>query len=221
MGVIQEVANARTAVVACGHKSVSTRAFVSFPQAAQMSLESYPHCQAVLEVLPGTLRRTGWFSRERTLSTLLNKCRDAEATEPSDKVYSLLGIASDTSHGLLVPDYTLPYKALATQVLRFILQLPDDVFLPGQWTSHDLYRDTVEIKSQLLGSSIRGFPRNLDLMKTLLAKEDVVNHKLAGEPCTDPSVFDRMLLHLPWRGSMPGAYSTPICQHSRRARRNI
>lgn len=56
--IIQEVANARAAEVACGTKSVSARTFALIP--ILIGIEPSPHYQAILDVMPGPTRRNSW-----------------------------------------------------------------------------------------------------------------------------------------------------------------
>ena len=52
--ILQEIANARVATVICGKKSVSARTFAQFP--SLLGLQLQPHCQAVLDIMPGLSR---------------------------------------------------------------------------------------------------------------------------------------------------------------------
>ena len=91
--ILQEVANARAAIVVCGTHSVSARIFAVMPFLLGIKLD--PHCQAVLDILPGASRRESWFHQKRDLRTLLVRFNNSEATDPRDKIFALLGISSD------------------------------------------------------------------------------------------------------------------------------
>jgi hypothetical protein len=56
--IIQEVANARVAEIACGGKSVSASIFALAPSLLEITPE--PHCQTILDVMPGPLRNCSW-----------------------------------------------------------------------------------------------------------------------------------------------------------------
>ncbi|KAH8650542.1 heterokaryon incompatibility protein-domain-containing protein [Tricladium varicosporioides] len=53
--ILQEVANARRATVVCGRKSISARIFAQVP--SLLGLQPEPHCQAVLDIMPGFSRK--------------------------------------------------------------------------------------------------------------------------------------------------------------------
>jgi hypothetical protein len=109
--ILQEVANARSATVVCGKKSISAQIFAQVP--ALMGLKPSKHCQAVLDIMPGRLRKTSWWSKKRDLHTLLVRFRESEATDARDIIYALLGISSDTCgvDGLAL-DYTRSLQQL-------------------------------------------------------------------------------------------------------------
>ncbi|KAH7120339.1 ankyrin repeat-containing domain protein [Dactylonectria estremocensis] len=91
--VIQEVASARAASVMCGSKAVSTQTFTQIP--SLLGITPDEHTQAVLDVMPGYLRRSTWWSESQDLATLLGKFRHSKANNPRDKIFALLGISSD------------------------------------------------------------------------------------------------------------------------------
>lgn len=103
--ILQEVANARKAIVQCGKKSVRAGLFALAPHL--MRLEADPHCKSVLDIMPGPLRPTSWWAQSSELYTLLRRFGNAEASDPRDLIYALLGMASDLDrHTTLNADYT-------------------------------------------------------------------------------------------------------------------
>ncbi|KAH8652696.1 heterokaryon incompatibility protein-domain-containing protein, partial [Tricladium varicosporioides] len=91
--IIQETANAQVAEIVCGGKSVSASVFARMPPLLKISPD--PHCQPILDIMPGSLRNSSWWAKKRDLYTMLNKFRNSEATDPKDKIYALLGISSN------------------------------------------------------------------------------------------------------------------------------
>ncbi|KAH8590187.1 heterokaryon incompatibility protein-domain-containing protein, partial [Bisporella sp. PMI_857] len=99
--ILQEVANSRAALILCGHQSVLARIFaLAMPLLLENTIDS--HCQAVLDIMPGISRRESWWSRERSLRTLLLKFNMSIATDPRDMVFALLGMSSDIPDDSLV-----------------------------------------------------------------------------------------------------------------------
>lgn len=119
--VLQEIANARKAVIVCGWKFVSTSRFTAAP--FLLGIEPDFHSQAVLDVMPGRLRENSWWSQERTLRTLLQKFKGSEASDKRDMVYALLGMSSQVcERNNLRADYEKDLQKLigdTTSVLLF------------------------------------------------------------------------------------------------------
>ena len=117
--IIQEVASARAAVIVCGWRSISTKTFVRMLSI----LDTTPHktIQAVLDVMPGHLRKVSWWSEGRDLHTLIAKFAASEATDPRDKIYALLGILSDAcDNTAFLPNYKKPLPEVLRDVARFL-----------------------------------------------------------------------------------------------------
>ena len=102
--ILQEVANATTAVVCSGTKSVPARIFALAPSLTGVQPEL--HCQAVLDIMPGQ-SKDSWWSQKRDLYTLLVKFNGSKASDQRDMIYALLGISSDVrDNDSLSADYT-------------------------------------------------------------------------------------------------------------------
>ncbi|KAF2732835.1 HET-domain-containing protein, partial [Polyplosphaeria fusca] len=125
--ILQEVANAKRARVWCGTKSIKSRTFTLAPKL--MNVEPERHCQAVLDIMPGSLREESWWSGSRDLYNLLLKFKEAKATDPRDKVYALLGIAlksPGTEHrDAPRPDYKKTPQKVACDTASFLFGLSD------------------------------------------------------------------------------------------------
>lgn len=91
--ILQEVAKARKATVCCGTRSVPAEIFAHASSVIREELE--PHCQAVLDIMPGASRSGSWWSQKRNLYTLLRRFQASKATDERDKIYALLGMSSD------------------------------------------------------------------------------------------------------------------------------
>ncbi|KAK6821143.1 HET-domain-containing protein [Apiospora arundinis] len=114
--IIQEVANARVALIMCGTKSVASRTFSMMHRL--MHLQPHPHTREVMEVMPGPLRNQSWWTTDRRLITLLIKFHGSEATQEHDRIYALLGIASDAP---VIPiDYGCPFQHVVNRTLSLL-----------------------------------------------------------------------------------------------------
>jgi ankyrin repeat protein len=135
--IIQEIANARSATIMCGTAVVSSRVFAAMPSLVGLDLD--PHCQAILDIMPGPLRKYSWWAQNRDLHTLLLKFRWSKATDPRDAIYALLGISSDACNSeCLVPDYELSEDDVVRNTMAFILRFRDPAIPPPPLPKCDL-----------------------------------------------------------------------------------
>ncbi|KAL2684548.1 hypothetical protein Neosp_005626 [[Neocosmospora] mangrovei] len=102
--ILQEVANAKSAQIQCSAGTIDARFLALAPWLLGQTIDEQP--QAVLDIFPGQSREFSWWNKKRNLGTLLWRFRDCEATDPRDRVYALLGIASDMANKAIQPDYS-------------------------------------------------------------------------------------------------------------------
>jgi hypothetical protein len=170
--ILQEVANARRAVVVCGVKSVSARTFAIVP--SLIGVTPPPHCQSILDIMPGPLREESWWSQKRDLRTLLLKFAKTAASDPRDNIYALLGLSSDACNSdLLRADYSKSVQEVIKDVVLFLLRFPvlyDTNFLP-------IYTMPQFLESAgFLGDLALSWAQNAHnepLVKAALAHEDI------------------------------------------------
>ncbi|KAK8860096.1 HET-domain-containing protein [Apiospora arundinis] len=128
--VLQEVACARSATVVCGTHAVSSRTFAFMPTLLEgQHWDQQIDAKAVLELMPGPMRRESWFSEDRTLATLLKKFELCQASVKLDRIYALLGISSDASDPQrFPPTYSLTMGELIQNTISFFLfgRIPED-----------------------------------------------------------------------------------------------
>jgi ankyrin repeat protein len=175
--ILQEVANARGAVVVCGVKSVSARTFAIVP--SLIGVAPPPHCQSILDIMPGPLREESWWSQNQDLRTLLLKFGKTAASDPRDNIYALIGLSSDACDSdLLRADYSKSVQEVIKDVALFLLRCPalyDTPFL-SKYTMPQF----LEIAGFLsnLALSWADKTKNESLTKALLAHDSIdVNSK--------------------------------------------
>ncbi|KAI1354427.1 heterokaryon incompatibility protein-domain-containing protein [Xylaria sp. FL0043] len=115
--ILQEVGNARTALIHCGKHAVSSSIFCQAPSALKIRLDSYR--QAVLDLMPGSQVRLKEGSSPRDLRTLLEYFREAQATREHDHIYALLGLCSEEDNCLRV-SYEKPMSTVISEVISLI-----------------------------------------------------------------------------------------------------
>jgi hypothetical protein len=173
--IIQEVANARAAIVVCGAKSVSARTFALVP--SLMGIEPNPHCQSILDIMPGRSREKSWWSQKRDLQTLLVKFAKSDASDPRDKIYALLGLsydACDTDH--LRADYSKPESQVIKEATLFLfqnLQIPEllQLTFPCHWTMSQFFNGVCLLSNLALRWAQE--EGNTYIISLLLAHDDI------------------------------------------------
>ncbi len=160
--VIQEVAKARSAQVLCGTNSISAPNFAMIPQLIEVTPD--PHCQAILDIMPGFTRKFSWWKETRDLHTLLLKFKGSEASEPRDSIYALLGISSNASETeILLPDYEKTIEKVIQDAIIFILRLnPEQCgdYLP-HWTMPEFQRNLVVLGDAVFSWAIENGYKSL------------------------------------------------------------
>jgi ankyrin repeat protein len=153
--ILQEIANARVAIIHCGKKSVSARTFAQVPSI--IGLRPEPHSQAILDIMPGLSRKESWWGQNRNLHTLLVKFRESEATDDRDKIYALLGISSDACQSdILIPDYKKSLQQVIRETTSFLLSHTDQdqsLYKFLQWTLPEFLQSLDLLSNAVLRSA--------------------------------------------------------------------
>jgi hypothetical protein len=167
--ILQEVANAKRAVVSSGTKSVSARIFALAPFLMEINPE--PHCQAVLDIMPGRSRKDSWWSQRRDLYTLLVKFGGSMASDPRDMLFALLGISSDARDtDSLRADYTKDHRQVVHDTSLFIFGLSG---LPFH-TIPELVCNCTSLNTMLLSRVARFYDAS-GIAEFLMRRGDAVN----------------------------------------------
>ena len=131
--ILQEIANARDAVVHCGSESISSKVFSILP--AILGVHTDEHIRAVLDLMPGPDREILWRNQQRDLRTVLIKFSRCQATDLRDMVYALLALSSDTNDTRCVKaDYTKPLEGVLKDTTSFLLR---------DWAKSDIANYTI------------------------------------------------------------------------------
>jgi ankyrin repeat protein len=118
--ILQEVANARDALVYCGTKSVSATVFVMATRLIGLPVNDdtdshYQMVREVLQLMPRPSKSYPEYTYRQDLYSLLQKFRHAEATEEHDKIYALFGMCTDMQANTFPK---VDYKRSMRDVLR-------------------------------------------------------------------------------------------------------
>ncbi|KAI1281681.1 heterokaryon incompatibility protein-domain-containing protein [Xylaria sp. FL0933] len=115
--ILQEVGNARAALIYCGKHAISSKIFCQAPSILKIRLD--PHHQAVLDLMPGSQIRLKEGRSPRDLRTLLQYFQEAQATREHDHIYALLGLCSEEDNCLRV-SYEKPMSTVISEVISLI-----------------------------------------------------------------------------------------------------
>ncbi|PON20336.1 hypothetical protein TGAM01_v210778 [Trichoderma gamsii] len=161
--ILQEVVNAKNAIVCCGRKEIAASVFSISPIIFKVSPSV--HCQSVIDIMPGPWRKTSWWSKGPCLYTLLSKFGGAQATESQDLIYALRGIATDKESPILTPDYDKSEECLVRDIVRFLFDFEYDAKMGWSMlgTVRDAIRGLEQIKDRIFMERIKtGEMRRLD-----------------------------------------------------------
>ncbi|KDN67413.1 hypothetical protein CSUB01_11672 [Colletotrichum sublineola] len=179
--VLQEVANARKALLGCSEGWVDAMAFATATRI--LDVETNTQCQAVIDVMPGPSRRASWWAQKSNICTLLWRFRESQASDPRDRLYALLGLASDMKTGdeRISADYTKTEDAVLRNIATYLFN--DNAHKLGVKSLSDLQMRiqnlaAITLESMVfLGSSVEDLHRYMQRQNpTVWLSEAVVNH---------------------------------------------
>ncbi|RYC79013.1 hypothetical protein BFJ63_vAg18107 [Fusarium oxysporum f. sp. narcissi] len=117
--ILQEVAKAKKARLRCSEGWISARSFALAPRLLGVAPDT--QCQAIIDIMPGPSRRSSWWTEKQNLCTLLWRFRGSQATDPRDRLYALLDLASDTKiKEKITADYTKNEEAVVKDILAYL-----------------------------------------------------------------------------------------------------
>ena len=171
--IIQEVASARVAQIACGGKSVSASIFARTLSLLEITPD--PHCEPILDIMPGPLRNSSWWAKKRDLYTMLVKFCKSEATDPRDSIYALLGISSDACDtNFLRADYEKNLQDVIFNTTLFLLNF-NELNTPKcsffDWTLPEFLGNLNLLANEVLKCAMN--TRHEAVVELLIVRDDV------------------------------------------------
>ncbi|KAF6784015.1 ankyrin repeat and sam domain containing protein 6 [Colletotrichum sojae] len=130
--ILQEVANARKASIGCSEGWINAKAFAMAP--TLLDIRPSNQCQAVIDIMPGPNRKPPGRAQKTNICSLLWKFRESQASDPRDRLYALLGLASDLrgKEGSIVADYTKSEEAVAERIFSYLYEDDTAINATGQ-----------------------------------------------------------------------------------------
>ncbi|KAI1154437.1 heterokaryon incompatibility protein-domain-containing protein [Nemania diffusa] len=118
--ILQEVANARRALLCCGLASIPAQIFALSPTLLEVDLDS--HSKTVFELMPAYSRGGSRKPRKLDLLSTLIKCYRLRVSDPRDRIFALLGLcANEKVNKSLKPDYTQGESAIVRNTIEYLL----------------------------------------------------------------------------------------------------
>ncbi|EMT64801.1 Heterokaryon incompatibility protein 6, OR allele [Fusarium odoratissimum] len=185
--ILQEVANAKRATVKCNLGEMSTKLFALLPYLT--GVEVSQQCQAVLDIMPGEMRRSSWWNKSRNLCHLLWKFRGCQASDPRDRVYALLGMATDIKESRIRADYAKEEQVVMQELYAYILGEQGPAYIPLASNIQAFQRGLPDISRIKLQQELESTPRT-DLLEQCLRRQGLINQ-----------INDEHLLHVMQHGS--------------------
>ncbi len=135
--IVQEIAAARDAILLCGQVSISwqdlCRAYDQIDRLISRTSTRNPYidcqfqrCRAIRKLFGPNKPSSEKAKLKWNLLFLLNNFSNYGATNPRDKVYGLVGLASeaqqqDEESALMVPDYNKPLATTYAETVKFVV----------------------------------------------------------------------------------------------------
>ncbi|KAF4445231.1 heterokaryon incompatibility [Fusarium acutatum] len=170
--ILQEVANAKRATVKCNLGEMSTKLFALLPYLT--GVEVSQQCQAVLDIMAGEMRRSSWWNKSRNLCQLLWKFRGCQATDPRDRVYALLGMATDIQESGILADYAKEEQVVMQELYAYILGEQGPAYLSPASNIQGFQRELPNLSRKKLQQELENEPRT-DLLEQYLHRQGLIN----------------------------------------------
>lgn len=117
--IVQEVANARRALIYWGHASFQVAGFVHLVQRLGIKIDD--HQTSILDMMPQKRRSQSPWSHRQDLYNLLRRFKQAKATQNHDKIFALLGMCTGgKGHGTITVDYEKSEDVVISEVVAHV-----------------------------------------------------------------------------------------------------
>jgi hypothetical protein len=134
--VVQEVVVCKSALVVCGQRAMHWDTLQNACKCVMRSGRSHTlmgvqHNAHMMDLLRSTLLQNV-DHHQRRLTNLLIELRNFRASDPRDKIFSVLGIAIDGTHPALVPDYGSDFQKVFADTTRHLIQTDEHLQVLSQ-----------------------------------------------------------------------------------------
>lgn len=199
--IIQEVANARNALIHWGPTPLSVHCFVALVRILNIKMDR--HQTAILDMMPLRRRSELPSSSKQDLYDLLIRFNEAQTSKDHDKIFALLGMCSDgKGQGTITVDYSQSLPILIRKAIAY-MSYCDINDLPATLDPTDILTKRI---NSLLDNLVADFAINsklTSLRSLLLNRGDTIIitleilEKTVGNSKTEMKAVDMLLNHRP------------------------
>lgn len=221
--IVQEVANARRALIYWGHASFQVAGFVHLVQRLGIKIDD--HQTSILDMMPQKRRSQSPWSHRQDLYNLLRRFKQAKATQNHDRIFALLSMCTaGKGHGTITVDYEKSQDVLISEVVAYISFCEKEDLAGFCRTFYDMGNFLGRVDSLLQDlvvhmattTRLAGLRSLLSNRKDeVLVTESIVEVVICNSN-TEPATLDFLLAHAPNRTMV----SIPVL-HKAVARANI
>lgn len=169
--ILQEVANAKRAVVSCNLGEIPSWIFALLPRV--MDVKVSQQCQAVLDIMPHPVTSPTSRDQNRNLCGLLYKFRGCQATDPRDRVYALLGMAVDMQESGIRSDYAKDEQMLMQELYAYIFGKKWPAVKTPASSIQEFQQKLPYVSRDQLRKKLKG-TRRTDLLEQCLLRQGLV-----------------------------------------------
>ncbi|RKL09596.1 hypothetical protein BFJ68_g9020 [Fusarium oxysporum] len=169
--ILQEVANAKRTTVKCNLGEIPGKIFALIPIVMDVTVTE--QCQAVLDIMPDPSKPSTSRKQDRNLCNLLWKFRGCKATDPRDRIYALIGMASDIETVGIQADYSKEENVVIREFCEHLLGQGWAVSLPAS-TIEELQSKLPSVSKELLMQKLEK-ESSVDSLKQFIRRQGPIS----------------------------------------------
>ncbi len=116
--ILQEVFEAKEAVILCGKQEVSWKKFAYL-------FFNYTHIimgSSLSVLIPRVMQMDPWSKRRPPLLAVLQRARHSSATDPRDMIFAVVGLSNASPEACLIPDYSKSVEQVYEETAEYLLR---------------------------------------------------------------------------------------------------
>ncbi|KAI1302016.1 heterokaryon incompatibility protein-domain-containing protein [Xylaria venustula] len=185
--ILQEVANARRALVYCGQTSIKAQVFAMAPSLLEVELDD--HVAAVFELMPSYSGKIARKVHSGDFCSILIDFRGSEASDPRDKIFALIGLCEEQDAKTWIDPN---YAQTESDVVRTTL-----FYLMGTYKQLQFELDQLRLEIDRLQSKVNGLCERTLSRSTLYTQPKITHPKSGTDNQVESGIYPRAMFE--WR----------------------